>query len=119
MNPQSLDDQFSTAPIPYRSYLKQQAQDSLKELPANLQEPVDVNNIQPLTQAPPPPAHPAIVTATSQAVQSGANPLQLAMARANLPGADYIGYCEKFVENAQGKNGVYPSAIAAWNAQQK
>jgi len=62
---------------------------------------------------------PQMATATTQAIQSGANPLSLAIAKKQLGDREYIGYCEKFVEQVtKGTTGIYPSAIDAWNQQQ-
>jgi hypothetical protein len=56
--------------------------------------------------------------AEQQALQAGADPATLSFAKSQLGSTAYKGYCERFVENAQGVGGQYPSAIAAWNAQQ-
>lgn len=106
------EDRYSTAPTPFRALVKQQAQQNLQTLPSHLQSPIDVNNIQPLTQAPDP------VVATTHAIQAGADPKILAMAKASMTPNAYAGYCERFVENVQGKQGVFPSAYAAWQGQQ-
>src|SRR5690348_17209324 len=70
-------------------------------------------NPQPLDTSAPP----QVTSATASALSSGADPANLAWARANMGRSDYIGYCEQFVENANGVTGKYPSAIAAAQAQ--
>lgn len=59
----------------------------------------------------------SISTVTNAAIKAGANPQVLANAYDSLGRTDYIGLCERFVENTQGKSGIYPSAADAWNAQ--
>lgn len=57
-------------------------------------------------------------TATQAALSAGAEPSNLAKARSQLGSQAYINYCEQFVENMQGQNGVNPSAISAWQKAQ-
>jgi NlpC/P60 family len=60
---------------------------------------------------------PSIDVATTQAMQSGANPLSLAMAKKQLGNQEYIGYCEQFVEQTTGSGWKGTSALNAWNNQ--
>lgn len=65
-----------------------------------------------------PQVDPTVASATTQAVQAGANPAILNNAKKLLGNQNFIGLCERFVEIAtQGKSGIYPSAIAAFTAQ--
>lgn len=57
-------------------------------------------------------------TATQAALAAGADPKALAWARKKLGSQEYINLCQRFVENALGTQGNYPSAIDAWNSQQ-
>src|ERR1035437_8866889 len=59
-----------------------------------------------------------ISTVTNQAIQAGFPPANLDRARQALGEKAYIGLCEKFVENAGGKDAQFASASAAWNGQQ-
>lgn len=55
--------------------------------------------------------------ATQQALQAGASPLVLSLAKKMLGKKEYIGYCQRFVERMGGTTqGV--SAIDAWNRSQ-
>jgi hypothetical protein len=64
--------------------------------------------------APLTPAHDDQPTrATATALSAGADPANLAWARANMGRSDYYNYCEKFVENANGTTGQFPTALAA------
>lgn len=56
---------------------------------------------------------------TQNAIKAGAVPSQLAWARENMGRSDFVNWCEKFVENAFGTTGQYPSAIAAAHAAQQ
>lgn len=57
--------------------------------------------------------------ATMQAMQAGADPRDLAAAKTQLGKKEYVGYCQAFVEQAtQGRQSIYPTAKAAWAAQQ-
>ena len=60
---------------------------------------------------------PTVDVATSNAIQSGASPLGLAMAKKQLGKQEYIGYCESFVENVTGSGWKGSSASDAWNNQ--
>ncbi len=80
---------------------------------AKSQPPIDASNA-----SIPPQVNPAVASATTTAVQNGADPAILNNAKKMLGDQNYIGLCERFVEVAtQGKSGLYPSAIAAFNAQ--
>lgn len=74
-----------------------------------------VKNISPLeTQG----QHGILAQAVSQALQNGADPGILGQAFQSLGGNQFIGMCEAFVEQmTKGKQGLFPSAIAAWNGQ--
>lgn len=63
------------------------------------------------------PDHPTISTAASAALQSGAQPKDVAWAQSHLDDQEFINLCEKFVENSQGRSGIYASAIQAWAKQ--
>lgn len=63
--------------------------------------------------------HPIESQATSQAIQNGADPSLLNMAKQYLGKNAYIGLCEAFVERmTQGAEGLYRSAADAWNQHQ-
>lgn len=55
--------------------------------------------------------------ATSDAIQNGADPLALALAKKQLGEKQYIGYCESFVEGVTGSGWRGASATDAWNRQ--
>ncbi|NIK57497.1 CHAP domain-containing protein [Kribbella shirazensis] len=65
--------------------------------------------------AAPAPAPTTTATSTSLGPQSRADDA-IAWFAARNGSTAYQGYCEKAVENAYGKTGVYASAIANWNA---
>ncbi len=70
-------------------------------------------------QMPTPPFHPSVAPATATALQNGADATILDKARKSVGVQDFVGLCEKFVELAtQGHAGIYPSAIADWQANQ-
>lgn len=79
--------------------------------------------IQPTAQTPQAvtPQQPVQATttqATTQAIKNGANPSVLERARQYLGDKAYIGLCQAFVERAtKGQEGIYASAIDAWNKQ--
>lgn len=56
---------------------------------------------------------PSMDDATQAAKNAGAPNSVLERAKKMLGNQDYIGFCEKFVENMQGKSGMFPSALAA------
>lgn len=56
--------------------------------------------------------------ATNNAIQAGADPQDLARAKAELGQQEYIGYCQAFVEQATGSGFQGESASAAWQNQQ-
>lgn len=56
--------------------------------------------------------------ATSQAIENGADPMSLALAKQQLGKDEYVGYCESFVESVAGSGWKGKSAIDAWNNQQ-
>lgn len=60
----------------------------------------------------------ATTIATAQAIDAGAKPKSLDTAINKLDDQSYIGFCERYVENVNGKSGVYPSAAVAWEKQQ-
>lgn len=61
----------------------------------------------------------AISQATSQAIQHGADPDMLANLYRTVGSQNYIGLCQKFVEQAtMGSTGHYASASDAWHQQQ-
>lgn len=63
--------------------------------------------------------HPIESQATTQAIHNGADPSLLDKARQYLGKNAYIGLCEAFVERmTQGAEGIYRSAIDAWNQHQ-
>ncbi len=63
--------------------------------------------------------HPTAAQATTQALQNGADPNSLSSAKQKLGDQSYIGYCEAFTEQVTvGHQGIWPSAISAWNGQQ-
>lgn len=62
--------------------------------------------------------HSQVAQATSQAVKNGADPTLLAKAQQTMGKQDYLGLCEAFVERiTKGTEGIYASAIDAWNKQ--
>lgn len=64
-------------------------------------------------------SHPIESQATSQALANGADPNLLDRARQFLGKNAYVGLCEAFVERmTQGAEGIYRSAIDAWNQHQ-
>lgn len=65
------------------------------------------------------PSSPTETQATTQAIKSGANPGLLERAKQFLGRQEYIGLCQAFVERAtKGREGLFDSAIDAWNKQQ-
>lgn len=56
--------------------------------------------------------------ATNSALQAGADPQDLALAKKELGKQEYIGYCETFVEKATGSGNQGATASDAWNNQQ-
>jgi hypothetical protein len=60
----------------------------------------------------------SVSASTSQAIQSGADPADLARAKAELGKKEYIGYCQSFVEQATGSGWQGSSATDAWNRAQ-
>lgn len=62
--------------------------------------------------------NPTMTQATTQAIKSGASASLLDKARQYLGEKAYIGLCQAFVEKTtQGREGIYRSAIDAWNNQ--
>lgn len=64
------------------------------------------------------PHNPTVSTATNAALQSGAPPADLSLAKRFLGDHAYIGFCQAFVEQTQGKLHLHPTAVAAWVANQ-
>lgn len=58
------------------------------------------------------------MSVTNNAINSGADPQDLAWAKSRLGSDDYINYCEQFVENASGETGKSASAFDAWQTAQ-
>lgn len=56
--------------------------------------------------------------ATREALQAGADPQDLALAKSQLGKKEYIGYCQEFVEKASGQGVMGSSASQAWQNQQ-
>ena len=59
----------------------------------------------------------AVTKATAAARAAGTPSTVLMRARQMLGDQDYIGLCEKFVENLHGQSGLYPTALAAAKSQ--
>ena len=122
--------QYSTAPRTYRSLLAQQGQQALDEIPPQIQA------VQPLISAPTAAQSPMSGSAQAQGgldLKSLLSAFEASKGQSgdgSLPGnarsaLEDVGsqafneFCQKFVEQATlGHSGVYPSAIAAWQAQQ-
>lgn len=64
--------------------------------------------------------HPAVLkAATNLAAQAGADPGDLVIAKQQLGNKDFIGLCERFVEQVtKGATGLFSSASSAFNGQQ-
>jgi len=117
---------YSSAPRTYKSYLAQQGKQMMDEITPQLQQ------VQPLIPTQPQQSQPsASMTPQSQAgspdlssllasfEQSKGNAGNALSALKDVGSQAFNEFCQKFVEQATlGHSGVYPSAIAAWNAQQ-
>ena len=62
------------------------------------------------------PTHPQTAPAVATAIQAGADPKVLNKAKSMLGNQDFIGLCEKFVEQVTGMPQKFASAFADWQA---
>jgi hypothetical protein len=125
-------DQYSSAPSTYRDLLAQRGQAELDAL--NQQFP-GVADLKPMLQAPSASAQmtpqsggdaignylstQSLAPTGSATAMIGPEPKNAMAALSDQGDQSFNQFCQKFVEQATlGHSGVYPSAIAAWNAQQ-